>query len=141
MLCAHARALLRMSHILIHSSMGHHYIGVCAHWKALEQDGKVSSMQVRTQCSTQGMSLAGLSWASLIGVGPFESVFEGLPSFLDLNALVYNPVACNQCIVALYKVCTPKTWDAWSLCTSVGAWESVPDLERFNLSKGEGVRG
>ena len=34
-----------------------------------------------------------------------------------------------------------KTWDAWSICTSVGAWESVPDLERFDLSKGEGVRG
>ena len=32
-----------------------------------------------------------------------------------------------------------KTWDAWSICTSVGAWESVPDLERFDLSKGEGV--
>ena len=32
-----------------------------------------------------------------------------------------------------------KTWDAWSLCTSVEAWESVPDLERFNLSKGEGI--
>ena len=30
-----------------------------------------------------------------------------------------------------------QTWDAWSICTSVGAWESVPDLERFDLSKGE----
>ena len=40
--------------------------------------------------------------------------------------------------------CTPsltlyaKTWDAWSICTSVGAWESVPDLERFILEQRRG---
>ena len=31
--------------------------------------------------------------------------------------------------------CMRKTWDVWSLCTSVGACKSVPDLEEIVIGK------
>jgi hypothetical protein len=34
-----------------------------------------------------------------------------------------------------------QTWDVWSICTSVGAWKSVPDLEGFKLGQGQGMLG
>ena len=32
-----------------------------------------------------------------------------------------------------------KAWDVLSICTSVGAHKSVPDLEGFNLGMGQGT--